>query len=169
MAANVIVEIVDDAGQPCRIGQPGRVLITALHSEAMPLIRYDVGDVAEWGEACDCGINMPVIRRIWGRQIEFVRSRSGGMRYAPLVAEEFLAIAPMRDMRFRLYTNPLLRFELVCAMPLTDEQRAALTAKARQMFECDCPVEIDQRDAIAWGQTNKRITFMALDEPWLEG
>ena len=169
MAANVIIEIVDEAGQPCAAGQPGRVLVTALHSQAMPLIRYDVGDVAEWGEPCDCGIELPVLRRIWGRQREFVRVPTGELRFFAVAAEEFLAIAPIRDIRFRYYTNPLLRCEVVCTAPLTAEQRAALTARVRQMLGFECPVEIEQRDAIDWGATDKRASFLVMEAPWTGG
>ena len=166
LSANVILEIVDDEGQPCAIGQPGRVLVTALHSEAMPLFRYDIGDVAEWGEPCDCGINLPVIKRIWGRVREFVRTPQGELRYVALVAEEFLCIAPIRDMRFRLYRNPLLRFEVVCDTELNAEQHHALVAKVHALLGFVCPVEIKQLAVINWGETDKRLAFAALDSLW---
>jgi phenylacetate-CoA ligase len=49
---NVLVEVLDDEGRPCRSGQTGKVVITALHNFAMPLLRYDIGDYAEVGDAC---------------------------------------------------------------------------------------------------------------------
>lgn len=164
LSANVILEIVDALGRPCPVGQPGRVLVTALHSEAMPLIRYDVGDVAEWGEPCDCGINLPVIRRIWGREREFVRTPQGDFRYIAILAEDFLKIAPIRDMRFRLYRNPLMRFEVVCDTEISADQQQALVANIRAMIGFDCPVEIVQLPHIQWGETDKRLSFAVLDD-----
>jgi phenylacetate-CoA ligase len=42
----VIVEVVDEAGQPVAPGTPGHhVLLTNLFSRALPLVRYEVGDV----------------------------------------------------------------------------------------------------------------------------
>lgn len=64
---NVLLEIVDDKGQPCAAGQPGQVLITTLHNYATPLIRYELGDIAEFGDPCACGRGLPVVRRILGR------------------------------------------------------------------------------------------------------
>jgi phenylacetate-CoA ligase len=64
---NVLLEIVDDAGRPCRPGEAGRVLVTSLHNFATPLIRYDLGDLAEAGAPCACGRGLPVIARVLGR------------------------------------------------------------------------------------------------------
>lgn len=66
-AEAVLVEIVDDAGQPVAAGEKGRVVVTPFGSTAMPLIRYDQGDVAIAGEACSCGRSLPLIERLEGR------------------------------------------------------------------------------------------------------
>lgn len=58
------VEIVDEDNNPCPVGTPGRVLLTSMQSYAMPLVRYEIGDMAEWGEPCDCGITLPVIKKL---------------------------------------------------------------------------------------------------------
>jgi phenylacetate-CoA ligase len=43
---NVLVEILDDAGRPVRVGEVGEVVATALHSYTMPFVRYRTGDLA---------------------------------------------------------------------------------------------------------------------------
>ena len=65
---NVLIEIVDDHNRPCPIGVTGRVLITSLNNFATPLIRYELGDYAEFGPPCPCGRGLPVIKRVYGRQ-----------------------------------------------------------------------------------------------------
>ena len=40
------IEILDDAGRPCPPGEPGRIVVTNLDNYAMPLIRYQIGDLA---------------------------------------------------------------------------------------------------------------------------
>lgn len=65
---NVIVEILNNENQPCGIGEVGRVVITSLQNYATPLIRYELGDQAEWGEPCSCGRTLPVIKTIHGRE-----------------------------------------------------------------------------------------------------
>ena len=67
-AESVLVEVLDEQGRACAPGAIGRVVVTTLHNFAMPLIRYDIGDYEEVGEACSCGRGLPVLRRILGRE-----------------------------------------------------------------------------------------------------
>lgn len=42
----LLVEVLDDAGQPTGPGQQGRVVVTSLYNKAMPFVRYELGDLA---------------------------------------------------------------------------------------------------------------------------
>lgn len=73
-----IVEILDDDDRPLGVGKPGRVVCTSFLNQAMPLIRYDLGDVAEWdGNLCGCGRYFPVIKKILGRQDDYIKTPGG--------------------------------------------------------------------------------------------
>jgi phenylacetate-coenzyme A ligase PaaK-like adenylate-forming protein len=61
---SVLVEVLDVEGRACAPGAVGRVVVTTLQNFAMPLVRYDIGDVAEAGDPCPCGRGLPVLRRI---------------------------------------------------------------------------------------------------------
>ncbi len=51
----IILELLED-GVPVERGQPGTVVVTCLDQLAMPLIRYEQGDVCRLlPEPCDCG------------------------------------------------------------------------------------------------------------------
>lgn len=163
LTANVIVEIVDAEGRPCPEGVPGRVLVTALHSHAMPLIRYDIGDIAEWGPPCDCGINLPVIKRILGRDNQTIRTPDGRSRYVILIAEDFLSIAPLNDIRLRYYRDPLARLQIACDTPLTASQHQALVTKVQDLLGFECPVDVIEEQVIDWGETDKRLGFAVVD------
>ena len=63
-----LLEIVDAEGKPCRPGDYGRVLVTVLTNMAMPLIRYDTGDMAQALDGpCPCGRTLPAIGEVLGR------------------------------------------------------------------------------------------------------
>jgi phenylacetate-CoA ligase len=67
-AEHCIVEIVDADGQPCRPGETGRILVTALRNYAMPLFRYDTGDLARAVDSpCPCERTLPSFDEIAGR------------------------------------------------------------------------------------------------------
>jgi phenylacetate-coenzyme A ligase PaaK-like adenylate-forming protein len=64
------VEILDDKGKALPTGMPGRVVITSLLCGAMPLIRYDTGDVSRYlPEPCACGSSLPLLDRIRPRGV----------------------------------------------------------------------------------------------------
>ncbi|HSI43928.1 MAG TPA: hypothetical protein VK949_06255 [Methylotenera sp.] len=82
-AENVLLEVLNDAGEPCKIGEIGRVVLTTLHNFAKPLIRYAIGDYAEVGISCACGRGLPVLKKVLGRSRNmFVRP--DGTKFWPI-------------------------------------------------------------------------------------
>jgi len=78
MADNLYIEILTKDGSPAHIGEIGEVVITELHSRAMPLIRYRIMDSIEvGGERCPCGRGLPTIHQMIGRSYDYILSQSG--------------------------------------------------------------------------------------------
>lgn len=73
----LLLEVLDEAGNPCAAGETGRVIVTPFFSMAQPLIRYDMGDLATAGGACVCGRTLPVLSSIDGRQIHIFQLPDG--------------------------------------------------------------------------------------------
>jgi phenylacetate-CoA ligase len=64
------IEVVDDHGHPMPPGQEGRILVTNLHNEVMPLLRYEIQDLGimqEESDSCACGRNWDTFAKITGR------------------------------------------------------------------------------------------------------
>ena len=100
------VEILDDEGQPCEIGQPGRVIITPMFNTAQPLIRYEQGDIAIRGQACSCGKKLPVLHEISGRITDLFRFPDGQIMSPSLPAKEFNANFGLKTWQL-VQTGPL--------------------------------------------------------------
>jgi phenylacetate-CoA ligase len=67
-----IVEVLTPEGRPAAPGETGEVLLTALHSFAMPFIRYRIGDVVVQGDdPCACGSPFGSIRAVQGRMFDY--------------------------------------------------------------------------------------------------
>src|SRR5690606_19383274 len=112
---------------PCPPGQVGRVLVTALHSFAMPLIRYDIGDLASWGEPCGCGITLPVIEKLWGRTRHQVRLPDGGSLPMAFIGDELGLINAIREFRIYQYADNSLEIQVAVNSTLSEDDEAAVT------------------------------------------
>jgi len=79
MNHNMIVEFVDpDTGEPVDEGQLGEVVLTELHSYAMPFVRYRVGDMARpIGGKCECGLESPLVEEVVGRVSDLIHTPEG--------------------------------------------------------------------------------------------
>lgn len=78
-AENAVVELLDiDTMKPVGPGESGLVVITDLNNFVMPRLRYQVGDVATWGrEECRCGLGLPVLGEIQGREVDIFLAADG--------------------------------------------------------------------------------------------
>jgi phenylacetate-CoA ligase len=88
----VVCEVLRDDGSRAAPGETGRVALTDLWNYAMPLIRYETGDlaVASAGE-CDCGRGFPMIGQIEGRSLECLRTPSG-KEISPAILGHYLFV-----------------------------------------------------------------------------
>jgi phenylacetate-CoA ligase len=85
-AEKVIVEIVDDDGNPVEPGRTGRIIVTDLHNYAMPFIRYENGDIGSLSnEQCPCGRGLPLLESLEGRTADIIRLSNGTSITGPAV------------------------------------------------------------------------------------
>ena len=95
-AENLLVEIVDEQGNPCLANEIGRVVLTPLHNFAMPLLRYAIGDYAAFGPACPCGRGLPVLEKIAGRQRNMLVLPDGSQHWPSFPAELWAPFVAIR-------------------------------------------------------------------------
>jgi phenylacetate-CoA ligase len=77
-ADRLIIEFVDEKGQPVPAGEPGRVVITDLYNYAMPFIRYSIEDIAiPSAEKCPCGRGLPLMKELVGRYADILTTPEG--------------------------------------------------------------------------------------------
>ncbi len=69
-----VLEIINESGGACRPGEVGEMVITGLLNDAMPLIRYRIGDLAAWSTEteCLCGRQSPLVSHIEGRGDDYL-------------------------------------------------------------------------------------------------
>jgi phenylacetate-CoA ligase len=130
LSNRVVIEVVDEHGNPLPRGRPGRILVTLLNNWEFPLIRYEIGDIASLSpETCTCGRPFPLLGQLEGRSVEFLQDVHGGY-VSPVYIRHLVGVVH----------NPGLirKFQLVQCTP-TDFQLRVVT---------DCLAESSQFQAL---------------------
>jgi phenylacetate-CoA ligase len=64
-----IIEVLDENNEDVKEGETGKVVVTNLFNYSMPLLRYEIGDMAVQGSnKCKCGHFLPYIKKVTGRK-----------------------------------------------------------------------------------------------------
>jgi phenylacetate-CoA ligase len=131
-AESLIVEVLDEAGQPCKPGETGRVVITDLHNFATPLLRYEIRDYAEVGPQCPCGRGLPTLRRIVGRERNLMRLPSGKRSWGFFGSRRFRDVADVKQFQVVQHSLQDVEVRLVVANALTSSQEEHLRKIVRE-------------------------------------
>ena len=103
-ADHFLLEIIDDHGRPVKQGKKGELVVTTLSKEALPLIRYRMGDITSlvW-EECECGRTHPKIMRVQGRVDDMIVIR--GINVFPSQIESVLMQIPEVGDHFQIVVD----------------------------------------------------------------
>jgi phenylacetate-CoA ligase len=74
-----IIEILHEDGSLCQPGEVGEIVATGLFNDAMPFIRYRMGDYAAWApdQSCACGNSQPILINLAGRTDDYLITADG--------------------------------------------------------------------------------------------
>ena len=152
---SLIVEVVDDDGNACDVGVPGRVLVTSLHNFAMPLIRYDIGDIAEFGEPCDTGLNWPVLNQVSGRIRDSITTPEGELHLVTFFDSKMLGTRKLRDYQIVLFENAII-FMYYVNEELSETEREDIEAELQDSFKLPLPIVFRRMESENWQNAWKR-------------
>ena len=127
-AEALLLEVLDDAGRECALGEMGRVVVTPLHNFAMPLLRYELGDYAVRGAACACGRTLAVLARIAGRRRNMLRLPDGSTHWPSFPATVWLPFPAIRRVQLAQTALDAIEVRFEASRDLDDAERERLTA-----------------------------------------
>jgi phenylacetate-CoA ligase len=160
---SILVEILDEHGKPCAIGVPGRVVVTALHNLATPLLRYELGDLASFGPPCGCGRALPVLERVLGRVRNLVRTPEG-RRHWPLGLGKIRAVEAISQAQYVQQSDGSIELRVVLARELSAAEEQQAIELVRQALGYPFAVVIRPVPSIERGPGGKFEEFLSLLE-----
>ncbi len=161
MSDHLAIEFVDGAGRPVGPGEGGRIAITDLSSYAMPLIRYEIGDVgASSAAVCDCGITLPLMDIVEGRKEDFIRTESGTLVHAAYLCYTLKDDA-VRE--FKMYQKSPESFvvQIVKSPRFSEDTERALEARLRTALGARAAIRFEYLETIPRESSGKLRYFVS--------
>ncbi len=163
----VVVEIVDANGQSVPTGQLGKVVVTRFVPGAMPLLRYDTGDVAYFVDGeCKCGRQLRRISRIQGRETDIVTTPAGDRLIVHFFTQIFECVPEIDQFQVRQQSPESISVRYI---PRPGFEHSILDSIREQILSnCTFPLRIDFQavEKIPLEKSNKRrfvISTVPLD------
>jgi len=157
-AYDLLVEL-----EPAADGPAGmyKVLVTKLNEYAMPLIRYELGDLVSGHlRLCSCGRGYPLIDHVTGRQVSVLRQKDG----TPIAGEVFVALLdyqPVRRYRVVQQADYSVRIEIVPDDGYGPEAEATITKHVRAIIGDQLPLRIELRREIPLTPSGKLLPVIS--------
>jgi phenylacetate-CoA ligase len=169
----VIIEYIK-GGKAAQPGTPGNIVVTNLHSFAMPIIRYDLGDIGIASlEKPICGNDMPILRTVNGRSDAFVVLPSGD-RLSPMYF--FAIMRPVKNIdRWKVIQKDIdhIAVLVIPSAGFSSENVRQISSRIQENIEEKVHIEIRIVDEIPMEKSGKiravlsHVTDDFLDKPML--
>lgn len=122
--ASYVFEILDfDTDRPVADGNLGRIVVTDLFNKAMPIIRYDTGDVGIRENFLHDGHSYPVFSRVEGRKMDMVFDTKGRVLSSFLFSTKMKEFTEVKQFQFIQHAPKTYEFKLNVANNFNDEPR----------------------------------------------
>lgn len=155
-AENVLLEVLNSAGEPCAPGETGSVVLTTLNNFASPFIRYEIQDeVTIAAQPCPCGRGLPLLHAIQGKNRPGFHLTDGRIKPTSELASELQIIGGHRQHQM---IQRSLNHVIVRISPnreWTDQHALRVVDVVRQYLENRVRVDVELVDRIAPAASGK--------------
>ncbi len=153
---NSIVEFLKD-GEPVSPGESGNIIITDLHNQVMPWLRYSIGDMGTPKmEKCGCGRSLSMMSSIDGRVHDFIVTPSGQRLPGEFFPHLFKDVSGIQEYRIIQKKIDKLEIDIVRTSEFTDTDIQYLLKYLREYLGDDIDIDVKYPDKIDWPESGKR-------------
>lgn len=155
-ADDIVVEIVNDAGQLQPAGVAGEIVVTHLSTGEFPFIRYRTGDIGVLGSSpCSCGRGLPLLQDIQGRSTDFVVAADGTVMHGLSLIYILRDLPGVQAFKVVQESRAQTRVLLVTDSNFAVDSVARIIAGFRQRLGAEVSVLVDLVDNIPAEKSGK--------------
>lgn len=148
-AEDIIVEIVDEAGNPVPHGTAGEIVTTHLATSDFPFIRYRTGDIGVLDDQpCACGRGLPLLKEIQGRTTDFVVAQDGTVMHGLALVYVVRDIPGVKEFKIVQETLERTRIFLVTEPPFQPESRQTIIEGFKRRLGSEVDIQIEHVESI---------------------
>jgi len=150
ISESIVLEVLDDDGNPVPPGGLGEAVMTGLCSEAQPFIRYRTGDMVRLAEEpASCGRGLHVVAEIAGRNTDFVVRTDGAIMHALAVIYVVRDIEGVAEFKVIQHSTTEVEVQVVPDGRWSGASEAAIARGMSARLGEACRVTVRLVDAIA--------------------
>lgn len=149
----------------------GEIVVTNLHSYAMPIVRYRTGDIGRLDSGpCPCGRALPRLKSVEGRQTDFLVAQDGRRLHALAIIYVLREIPAIQSFQVIQESLNRLVVRIVAASAIEAAHRQTIEAKAKILLGADVDVTIEELASIPLTASGKfRYVISNVAESHLDG
>lgn len=160
---NNYIEVLDSQNRQVKEGEEGRVVVTNLHNYSMPLIRYEIGDLAVLGPTnCPCSIPLPTLKKVTGRIGEHLVTEEGTLIYTGFLTITFNFKEWVRSFQIVQEDYKLVRIFVVLQSEVNIEDIKEINNMIRFLLGQDCKIIWDYVEEIPKTPQGKHLYVRSL-------
>lgn len=155
-ADDIVVEIIDAAGQVQPAGVAGEIVVTHLSTHDFPFIRYRTGDIGVLGTSpCACGRGLPLLQDIQGRSTDFVVAADGTVLHGLALIYVLRDLAGIQSFKVVQESRALTRVLLVVDGGFAADSVVQIERVFKQRLGSEVRIVVDLVDGIAAEKSGK--------------
>jgi len=147
-----------DRDAPAPVGQLGRLVVTDLYSHALPLIRYDTGDLAVLSDRPAANSGLPVLDRLEGRQTDVILDAQGNRMSNLGLFDAFGDIENL--VRFQLVQSGPAQYTVRCVVLPGFDQDGQVGERAQAVLGAGARITVERISEIPPLASGKRPAIL---------
>jgi phenylacetate-CoA ligase len=153
--ASFFIEILEmDNDKQVKSGDLGRIVVTDLYNKAMPMIRYDTGDLGIMTKDEYKGRSVLFLEKVEGRKMDQIYNTNGDLISSYIVTNNMWKYRELRQYQFIQLSDNKYKFKLNVSENFN--RKNELIAEFQEYFGKDSQIEIEFVDEIPLLSSGKR-------------